>query len=254
MTTATRAVRLTGTATVVRFNWPKYLGALALAAATGAADLAGAPRSACALACVACVPAATWTVASLAVTWWVYDHRRVYELLTVGLADAGDWAVVHAGFDESVPALCTAIGRPPAAVAEIAVRPGPTLRRARQRNQRAFAGVPVNDLRLGAGSLDSVFVTFAAHEVHDLDDQHALFSSLRQALRPGGRLIITEHPRDAANVAVYGPGALHFQPLATWHARAAEAGLYSWRSSTTTPASPQPGVLCPSLAALSGST
>jgi SAM-dependent methyltransferase len=225
MTTATRAIRLTGTATVVRFNWPKYLGVLALVAAAGAAGLAGAPRPACALACVVCVPAVTWTVASLAATWWVYDHRRVYELLTVGLADAGDWAVVHAGFDESVPALCSAIGCPPAAVAEIAVRPGPTLRRARRRNQRAVAGVPVNDLRLGAGSLDSVFVTFAAHEVRNLDDQQALFSSLRRALRPGGRLIITEHPRDAANVAVYGPGALHFQPLATWHARAAEAGL-----------------------------
>jgi SAM-dependent methyltransferase len=83
----------------------------------------------------------------------------------------------------------------------------------------------VDDLSLGAGSLDSVFVTFAAHEVRDLDEQRALFNSLGRALRPTGRLIITEHSRGAANVAVYGPGALHFQPLATWHARAAEAGL-----------------------------
>lgn len=225
MTRADRAVRLTGTATVVRFNWPKYLGVLALVAATSAAGLAGAPRPAWALACVVCVPAVTWTVASLVATWWVYDHRKVYELLTAGLADIGDWAVIHMGFDESVPALCSAIGRPPTTVAEIAVRPGPTLRRARGRNQRAVARVPVNGLPLGTGSLDSVFITFAVHEVRDRDEQHALFSSLRQALRPGGRLIITEHPRDAANIAVYGPGALHFQPLATWRARAAEAGL-----------------------------
>jgi SAM-dependent methyltransferase len=225
MTTAMRAIRLAGTATVVRFNWPKYLGVLALVAAAAAVDLAQAPRPARALAWLVCVPAITWTVASLAATWWVYDHRRVYEQLTAGLADAGKWAVVHAGFDESLPALRNAIGHPPAAVAQIAVRPGPTLRRARRRNRRAVAGVPVNDLSLGAGSLDSVWVTFAVHEVRDLDAQRALFSSLRLALRPGGRLIITEHPRDAANVAVYGPGALHFQPLATWHARAAEAGL-----------------------------
>jgi SAM-dependent methyltransferase len=225
MTTATSAIRLTGTATVVRFNWPKYLGVLALVAAAGAADLAGAPRPARALSWLVCVPAVTWTVASLAATWWVYDHRRVYELLTAGLGDAGDWAVVHAGFDESLPALRNAIGRPPTAVAEITIRPGPTLRRARGRNRHPVAGVPVDDLSLGAGSLDSVFVTFAAHEVRDLDEQRALFRSLRQTLRPDGRLIITEHPRDAANLAVYGPGALHFQPLATWHARAAEAGL-----------------------------
>ena len=215
-------------------DWHCYRGPVQLAQVPGRPGPRGGHRrrwprgsatAGLALACAVCVPAITWTVASLAATWWVYDHRRVYELLTTGLADAGNWAVVHAGFDESGPALGNAIGRPPTAVAEIAVRPGPTLRRARRRNQRAVAGVPVNDLALGAGSLDSIFVTFAAHEVRDLADQQALFSSLRQALRPGGRLIITEHPRDAANVAVYGPGALHFQPLATWHARAAEAGL-----------------------------
>jgi SAM-dependent methyltransferase len=235
MSTARRAVRLAGTATVVRFNWPKYLGVLALLAAAGAADRAGAPRPARALAWLACTPAVTWSVASLAATWWVYDHRRVYEQLTTGLADAGTWAVVHAGFDESRPALCDAIGRPPVAVAEIAVRPGPSLRRARRRSRPAVAGVAVDDLGLEAGSLDSVFVTFAAHEVRDPGEQRALFSSLRRALRPGGRLIITEHARDAANVAVYGLGALHFQPLATWRARAAEAGLSEHSRQRITP-------------------
>jgi SAM-dependent methyltransferase len=225
MTATARAIRPAGTITVVRFNWPKYVGVLALAAATVAARLAEAPRPACVLACVVCVPAVTFTAASLAATWWVYDHRRVYELLTTGLADIGDWAVVHAGFDESAQVLCSAIGRPPTAVAEIGVRSVPTLRRAHRRSARAATRRLVGDLPLGAGSLDSIFVTFAAHEVRDRDGQRLLFSALRQALRPGGRLIVTEHSRDMANAAVYGPGALHFQPLATWHARAAEAGL-----------------------------
>ncbi|MEZ5164943.1 MAG: hypothetical protein R2695_00080, partial [Acidimicrobiales bacterium] len=48
---------------------------------------------------------------------------------------------------------------------------------------------------------------------------------LRRVLRPDGRLIVTEHLRDIANVAVYGPGAFHFQPAGTWIDRAAEAGF-----------------------------
>jgi hypothetical protein len=34
---------------------------------------------------------------------------------------------------------------------------------------------------------------------------------------------------------VYGPGALHFQPLATWYARAAEAGLTQANQMSITP-------------------
>ena len=90
-------------------------------------------------------------------------------------------------------------------------------------------------IALATGSLDSIFLTFAAHEVRDLAGQRALFSDLRKALRPGGQLVITEHLRDVANFAVYGPGAMHFQPLATWQARAAEAELPIDGHATITP-------------------
>jgi SAM-dependent methyltransferase len=215
------------TAKVVRFNWPKYLLALALATAALVAGVAAAPAWIRCPLWAACVPGACWTLTSLAATWWVYDHRKVYQRLTAGLPDAGDWAAVHAGFDDSTPALCAAIGRPPRTVAEIAIAPGPSLRRARGLSRDGFA--------LRDSSLDSIFVTFAAHEVRDTARQRALFLALRQALKPGGRLIVTEHARDAANFAVYGPGALHFQPLATWYDRAAEAGLTVARRDRITP-------------------
>ena len=38
-----------------------------------------------------------------------------------------------------------------------------------------------------------------------------------------------------ANFAVYGPGAMHFQPLATWQARAVEAGLSIDSTTAITP-------------------
>jgi SAM-dependent methyltransferase len=209
------------TTKVFRFNWPKYLGAAAIAAAAVAAETAAAPRWIRYPLWMASAPGGIWTLTSLAATWWVYDHRRVYQRLTADLPYVGDWAAVHAGFDESVPALRASTGRSPAAVTQIAVSPGASLRRARRLSQRPARG----GVELTANSLDSIFVTFAAHEVRDRAGQRALFIALYRALRPGGRLIITEHSRDAANFAVYGPGALHFQPLATWYARAAEAGL-----------------------------
>ncbi len=219
------------TAKVIRFNWPKYLGALAMATAALAAHAAGVPGWIRYPLWAMCLPGGVWTLTSLAATWWVYDHRKVYERVTAGLPDAGDWAAVHAGFDDSVSALHASIGRPPATVAQIAISPGASLRRARKLSQRPTAG----GFPLAASSLDSIFVTFAAHEVRDTAGQRALFTALQHALRPGGRLIVTEHSRDVANFAVYGPGVLHFQPLATWYTRAAEAGLTQTNQMSITP-------------------
>jgi SAM-dependent methyltransferase len=255
------AIRLGGTVRVIQFNWPKYVGAAAILAAAVLASAAAAPWPAVVALRAAAVPGAAWTVTSLLATWWVYDHRQVYEQLTAGLAEVGEWAAVHAGFDESAPALQAVIGRPPAAVATIELRPGASLRRTRRSGLRSAsraaaargpaareAGAsPAGALRLAparpeagpparsAGSFDSVFVTFAAHELRDLAGQRALFGALRDALRPGGRLVVTEHLRDLANFAVYGPGAMHFQRLATWRARAVEAGLTPDSEAAITP-------------------
>jgi hypothetical protein len=228
-------MQVAGTIKVIRFNWPKYLCALAILVAAAIASTASAPRPVSGMLWVAGVPGLLWAVTSLVATWWVYDHRQVYERLTEGLAEIGEWAAVHAGFDDSADALRASIGRPPAAVAEIALAPGHSLRRARRLSQHPPACAPVDGVALAAGSLDSIFLTFAAHEVRDLAGQRALFSDLRKALRPSGQLVITEHLRDVANFAVYGPGAIHFQPLATWQARAAEAELSIDGHATITP-------------------
>ena len=219
------------TTKVIRFNWPKYLSVLAIATAAVAAGAAGAAAWIRYLLWAALVPGGAWTLTSLVATWWIYDHRKVYQRLTADLASLGEWAAVHAGFDDSVPVLRDSIGRPPTTVAQIPVSPGASLQRARKQRQCSAAdGWP-----LSPSSLDSIFVTFAAHEVRDTTGQRALFTALRRALRPGGRVIITEHSRDPANFVVYGPGALHFQPIATWQTRAAEAGLTQTSRMSLTP-------------------
>ncbi len=214
-----------GTATVVRFNWPKYLAAGAVLLAAATAGRLGLPGQVRAVLWLGGVLGATWTATSLAATWWVYDHCRVYQQVATNLGPIGDWATVHCGFDEATPTLAQEIGYGPVEVVDLAIGSSASLRRARG-HQLAAAGQHQPEApALTPGSLDSIFVTFAAHEVRDLTDQRALFFEMSGALRTGGRLVITEHLRDLANFAVYGPGALHFQHGAIWRARAAEAGL-----------------------------
>jgi hypothetical protein len=45
-------------------------------------------------------------------------------------------------------------------------------------------------------------------------------------LAPGGRVIVTEHLRDLANIAAYSIGAWHFHPRAEWFATFRAAGFH----------------------------
>jgi SAM-dependent methyltransferase len=224
-----------GTATVVGFNWPKYLAAGALLAVAATADRLGLPGPIRSILWLGGVLGAVWAATSLAATWWVYDHSRVYDEVAKNLGPLGDWASVHCGFDESTPTLTRAIGCGPVQVVDLAIGSSASLRRARGRQVLEGCLHRPEAPALAPSSLDSIFVTFAAHEVRDRTDQRDLFSTVARALRPGGRLVITEHLRDLANFAVYGPGALHFQHASTWRARAVEAGLALDRDSRITP-------------------
>jgi SAM-dependent methyltransferase len=229
---------LAGTAAIVRFNWPKYLAVAVFLTAGSRSRALGLPGAVTVGLVAAGALGALWSVTSLTASWWVYDHARVYDRVPAGLGGLGDWAAVHAGFDDATAHAARITGRGPAAVVELAVHGRSSLRRARAGGD----GPPVTaepvrpgDLPLGSASLDTILVTFAAHEVRDRRDQRALFAELLRVLRPGGRLVITEHLRDGANLAVFGPGAFHFQTEATWVARAGEAGLVPLGDVTITP-------------------
>ncbi len=214
-----------GTAKVVRFNWPKYLAVVAILVGARIATALGLPRLVSSALWSIGAAAAFWATTSLVATWWVYDHRQVYDRVAVGLESVGDWASVHAGFDDATQRLALAIGAEPQTVVELSMDAGPSLRRARGGGTTPATPGEADSVPLGTDSLDAVFVTFAAHEIRQLEAQRALFGELRRTLRPGGRLVVTEHLRDLANFAVYGPGAFHFQPATTWIDRADEAGF-----------------------------
>jgi SAM-dependent methyltransferase len=232
--TAPTLTSVAGTAKVVRFNWPKYAGALGLLLAALLTSWIGAGPTVRATVWLAAALGCAWSASSLFATWWVYDHSRVYDHVANGLGAVGEWVTIHAGFDDATPALAAAVARPPARVVEVATHARSSLRRART-THTPDEPASCTQLRLATGSVDTIFLTFAVHELRGRREQRALFAELHRALRPGGRLVITEHLRDLANATIYGPGALHFQTANVWRARAAESGFVPVAESTITP-------------------
>lgn len=215
-----------GVRRVVAFNWPKYVGAAALA--VGAAAFSGrlpvlprrAVRAGAAL-------GAAWTATSLAASWWVYDRSPLYDgewLRPLLPARTHRYAVVTTGLDEASAMLGNVLPTPPTLVLDCF---GDTAAGSIRRAHTADAGWPCHHdaLPVRAGALDAVVTVLAAHELRRPAQRAALFAEAYRVLRPGGRLVVVEHPRNAATIAAFGPGAWHFFPRRDWLRHSGSAGL-----------------------------
>jgi SAM-dependent methyltransferase len=221
-----------GVWTIIRFNW--HLHAIALAAIAlmlaGAVFLSGLAAMICALLAVC---AAFSVVLSLLATWHAYDASRLYQMswLAPEMQDVRHVANIHAGFDETT-ALCQSAFPgidwhvfdfyDPEKHTEISIR------RARRANPASPETMPIrtDHIPLDDRSLDRALLILAAHEIRDHDERVAFFRELKRALAPGGRVIVTEHLRDLANIAAYSIGAWHFHPRAEWLATFQAAGFH----------------------------
>lgn len=222
---------LQGVWAVVRFNWHLHAAAIVLAAAflTTAWILTGI------MALLAAV-IGLGTLASLAIslvaTWWAYDASGLYRMdwLREEMVGARNAANLHAGFDETSELLANIFPETawrvfdfydPAKHTEISIR---RARKAHPPSEDTLAittgSIPLTDL-----ALDRALLFLAAHEIRDHDERVGFFREIRRALRQDGRVIVTEHLRDTANIAAYSLGAWHFHTRREWLQTFEDAGF-----------------------------
>jgi len=220
-----------GVWTIIRFNW--HLHAIALAAIVvllaGALYLTGLAAFTCAVLGLAAVLS---VMLSLIATWHAYDAGGLYQpaWLAPELEHARHAANIHAGFDETSALLKSAFPGinwhvfdfyNPAKHTEVSIR------RARRAHPPAPDTITIDtgSIPLADSSLDRVLLILAAHEIRDHDERVAFFRELKRVLVPGGRVLVTEHLRDLANIAAYSVGAWHFHSRAEWLATFHAAGF-----------------------------
>ena len=222
---------LQGVWTVIRFNWHLHaIALLSIAALSVAAGCLTGYASAAAAALAA--GAALSLLSSLFATWLAYDAGGLYhmEWLAAFIGEPRRAANIHAGFDETTPLLVAAFPRTewrifdfyqPAKHTEISIR------RARQAHPPAPGTVAIQpeNIPLADAALDTAVLFLAAHEIRDHRERVGFFRELKRVLAPGGRVIVTEHVRNPANIAAYSIGAWHFHTRSDWLAAFHGAGL-----------------------------
>ncbi len=229
-----------GVGNIVRFNWPFYALALGglLAGALLRPHLAAPWHG---LAGAALALGLLTTLASLAVSAWVYDVSGLYQLGWLpALPPAAHLVNINAGFDETSALLRATF---PAATLTVLdfYDPARHTEASIGRARRAYppypgtVAVPTTALPLPPASADAVLAVLAAHEVRDEAERVAFFREIGRVLKPGGQVVVVEHLRDLPNFLAYTVGFLHFHSRATWQRTFRAAGLRVAHETKVTP-------------------
>jgi SAM-dependent methyltransferase len=229
-----------GVSNIVRFNWHFYLIALVgVGIGLWLSSWLGGWWFVAGL-CIAFGAVAT-IVISLIVSWYIYDRSDLYRLTWLPDLEPGTRMVnIHAGFDETSALLAK---RYPEARLEVFDFYDPELHTeiSIKRAREAYAAHPgtvtvsTANIPLEDDSVDVIFLLLAAHEIRVATERAAFFALLRRALKPGGRIIVTEHLRDPANFLAYTVGAFHFLPYEDWQRTFGDAHLVVAKEEKLTP-------------------
>ncbi len=211
-----------GAVRIFLYNWPVYLGTW-IPAVIVLCLLPILPAPATWLAAIAASTALAWSLASLLVSFYIYDRSPLVAGLWVPAllgADTRAWATIHAGLDAEVELDGVMPGRCLARldIFDRAVMTSPSIGRARVRTPptKAASSCSPTALALADEACDAIVVAFTAHEIRDRGARERFFSELRRSVRPGGRVLIVEHLRDLPNFLAFGPGYLHFVARREW--------------------------------------
>jgi hypothetical protein len=234
--------RFRGAARIVQFNWPFYGGAVAavLVAAVAASSLPAGSWLRLALHAATAI-AAFWMVASIAVSWMVYDQsplmRGTWIPAAIGFRPRS-WMVIAAGFDDTTPVLRTALAGSHGRAFDIydpAVMTEPSIARARRWAPADAEAVDSRRLPVEDRSIEAAVLPLSAHELRTHEGRCDLFAEVNRSLARDGRVVVAEHLRDVANFVAFGPGALHFHSRRAWLRCFAAAGFSIRDEFTITP-------------------
>jgi SAM-dependent methyltransferase len=233
-----------GVRQIVRFNWPFYgAAALVLVAVEFALTfLSTASETWWVLHGVTGL-AAMWIIGSLIASWVIYDRSPLTRWEWIGDAigvQPRRWINVHAGLDESTPALRRLLAPSEGRVFDIFdpdEMSEPSIVRARRlyRPEVDPERVDFQHLPAARKSIDAAFLLLSAHELRTDAARRTFFGELHRILSPDGRVIVAEHLRDGANFAAFGPGFLHFFSRRTWARCFARARFIIDREFSITP-------------------
>ena len=232
-------MKFQGVANVLRFNWHYYMYALIFALVFFvAARLFHQP-----ILNLLGLVAIGQAVLSVVISYFVYDHSRFYDFKWVDFLEpksGSNLLNIHSGFDESSEALrerfpgarlCVFDFYEPGRHTEVSIR------RAQNRRAGNNGGVKTSTTALPVSDnyFDAGFVIFSAHEIRDDPERIVFFRELGRTLKDSGRIIVTEHVRDAWNFLAYNLGAFHFLPRSTWLVTFASANLRVSKTIKITP-------------------
>lgn len=217
---------------IVRFNWHFYalaLGAVALILLSGLLLWPAFATMALIGAALLALP----LLSSLLISYYIYDRSDLYSLSWLDhlpMKTSGSIVNIHAGFDESSLLLKHKFPQAQLRVFDFydpAKHTEVSIRRARKAYP-AFPGtqaISTSVLPLTESSADVVFLILAAHEIRNEQERLLFFKGLKEALRPSGKIVVTEHLRDFPNFLAYTAGFFHFLPESHWQKAFAGAGL-----------------------------
>jgi SAM-dependent methyltransferase len=242
--------RWEGVCNVVRFNWPLYaVGVAALTSAFALAMFFSDRRWLEGVFLAGGAAAAYLLIASLLVSLWIYDLSPLYRFQWASSAAGPEPRRIlnfHSGFDESSLALRRSFGS--AQVEVMDFYDGRTMTeasiiRARHHQERSrpsaltamTKSVSTSTLPVVDQSIDAAFAILAAHEIRRPEERLQFFSEIARGLRAGGRLVLVEHLRNAANFMAFGPQFVHFYSRGTWLQLARDAGFTLVEESRITP-------------------
>lgn len=164
------------------------------------------------------------TLISLVVTFYVYDLSGLYDLFWLNDFDAkanGKIVNINAGFDETSGLLADKFKNSELIVFDF-YDPTKHTEISIKRARKAYPPYPnttqiaASKIPLGDNSADRVFAILSAHEIRSREERNVFFKELHRILKPDGRIVVTEHLRDAANFLAYNVGFFHFHTKKSW--------------------------------------